>query len=114
MSEFNFPPPRPSLYNKSVLQRVPSFGLTCVFGNMRVQDQVKLQRLIKMAGRIICMDQESATNLYTKLKRESILQDSTHPLHSKFSRSSSRRRGKRLLQKKIKTDRYGDSYSNSH
>lgn len=113
MSEFNFPPPRPTLY-KSVLQRAPSFGLTCVFGNMRVQDQVKLQRLIKTAGRIIGIDQESATNLYTKLKLEGILQDSTHPLHSKLSRSSSRTRGKRLLRKKIKTDRYRDSYSNSH
>ena len=40
---------------------------------------------LKMVERIIDLDQESATNLYTKfihLKLESLLQDTTHPLHS--------------------------------
>lgn len=75
----------------SVLQSVLSFGLICVLGNMRKQDQDRLQRQIRTAGKIIGIDQETATSLYTKLilqKLEKILQDSTHPLHSKFSRSS--------------------------
>ncbi|CAB1328813.1 unnamed protein product, partial [Coregonus sp. 'balchen'] len=94
-------------------QSVMSFGLICMFGNMRAQDKVKLQRLIKAGGRIIGIDQESATSLYTNLilqKLESILQDNTHFLHSKLCHNSSWTRGMRLLQKKIRMDIYGNSF----
>ncbi len=62
-----------------------SFGLICVIGNMRAQDQDKLQRMIKMARRVIGCDQLSAAQMWKDLilsKADRILSDSTHPLHN--------------------------------
>ena len=99
------------MFYKAVLQSVLSFGLVCTFGNMRVQDHAKLQRMIKTASRIIGVDQVSAAELYDHLilkKADQILNDPTHPLHQKFCRST--RSSGRFLQNKIRTTRYSKSF----
>ncbi len=55
------------MFYKTVLQSVLTFGLLCTFGNMRAQDQAKLQRMIKTASKIIGIDQVSAARLYKEL-----------------------------------------------
>lgn len=47
------------LFYKTVLQNALSFGLVCMFGNMRKHDQNKLQRLAKSANKIIQCSQTS-------------------------------------------------------
>ena len=99
------------MFYKSVLQSILSFGLTCVFGNMRVKDQMKLQRMIKMASRVIGCSQTSAEQLCKDLivsKAERILNDPAHPLYSKFKRGC--RGNGRILQRKITTNRFGNSF----
>ena len=99
------------LFYKTILQSILSFGLICVFGNMRNQDQCKLQRMIKMASRVIGCDQMSAAQLCKDLilsKAERILNDPTHPLHNRF-RLSCRGKG-RILQRKIRTTRFSKSF----
>lgn len=99
------------LFYKSVLQSVLSFGLVCVFGSMRKQDQDKLQRIIKTASRIIGCNLTSAAQLFQDIirhKAESIIGDTTHPLHDRFQLSKC---GKgRLLQRKIRTTRFSRSF----
>uniref|UniRef100_A0A9J7XIF0 Reverse transcriptase domain-containing protein n=1 Tax=Cyprinus carpio carpio TaxID=630221 RepID=A0A9J7XIF0_CYPCA len=99
------------MFYKSLLQSVLSFGLICVFGNMHVKDQKKLQRMIKMASRIIGIDQVSVAQLYNELiskKTDQILNDPTHPLYHKFIRSN--RSTGRILQQRIRTERYNKSF----
>jgi hypothetical protein len=70
------------LFYKTVLQSLLSFGLVCVFGNMRKGDQDKLQHLVKTASKIIGCSQTSVTQLWADLvvdKAERILRDPTHP-----------------------------------
>ncbi|KAK0146668.1 RNA-directed DNA polymerase from mobile element jockey [Merluccius polli] len=95
------------LFYKSLLQSILSFGLICVFGNLRVQNQKKLQRIIKSASRVIGVDQASTIQLYNELilgKMEHILADPTHPLFPTFVRST--RSNGRILQRAIRTARY--------
>ncbi len=99
------------LFYQSLLQSILSFGLICVYGNMHVQEHKKLQRIIKMASRVIGVDQTSAEDLYNELilrKMDQILTDTTHPLHPKFLRST--RLNDRLLQRPIRTVRYQKSF----
>lgn len=99
------------MFYKSFLQSVLSFGLICVFGNMHVKDQGKLQRMIKMASRIIGIDQVSVAQLYNELilkKTDQILKDPAHPLHYKFMRSN--RSTGRIIQQRIRTERYNKSF----
>ena len=75
------------LFYKFVLQIILSFGLICVFGNMRKQDQDRLQRRIRRSSRIIGCDQMSAAQLRKDLiwsTADCILIDPTHPLHKRF------------------------------
>ena len=54
---------------------------------MYIQDQKKLQRIVKIASRIIGVDQISVAQLHNDLslkKIDQILNDSTHPLHLTF------------------------------
>ena len=93
------------MFYKTLLQSVLSFGLICAFGNMYIQGQKKLQRIVKIASRIIGVDQVSDLSLK---KIDQILYDSTHPLHLTFLRSS--RSSGRILQRKIRTTRYNKSF----
>ena len=75
------------MFYKTLLHSVLSFGLICAFGNMYTQDQKKLQRIIKVASRIIGVDQVSVAQLYNDLslkKIDQIQNDLTHPLHLIF------------------------------
>ena len=77
------------------------------FGNKRKQDQDKLQRMIKMASRVIGCNQMSAAQLCEDLilsKAERILSDPTHPLHNRFQQSH--RGWGRMRQRKIKSTRF--------
>ena len=68
-----------------------SVGLICAFGNVYIKDQKKLQRIVQTASKIIGVDRVSVAQLYNDLslrETEQILNDSTHPLHQKFLRSS--------------------------
>uniref|UniRef100_A0A671TU97 Reverse transcriptase domain-containing protein n=1 Tax=Sparus aurata TaxID=8175 RepID=A0A671TU97_SPAAU len=99
------------MFYKSLLQSVLSFGIICAFGNMYIQDQKKLQRVVKIASRIIGVDQVSVAQLHNDLslnKIDQILNDSTHPLHLSFLRSS--RSSGRILQRKIRTTSYNKSF----
>ena len=84
------------MFYKTLLQSVLSFDLICAFGNMDIQDQKKLLRIVKIASKIIGVDQISVALLHNDLslkKIDQILNDSTHTLHLMFlssSRSSGR------------------------
>ena len=81
-----------------------------MFGSLRSKDQQLLTRIVKQASRIICAEQAHPDILYKNLvlkKINSILTDYTHPLFNKFVKSN---RSNRILQCKIKTNRYGKSF----
>ena len=56
------------MFYKTLLQSVLSFGLICAFGKMYIQDKKKLQRIVKIASRIIGVDQVSVTQLHNDLR----------------------------------------------
>ena len=60
------------IFYKTLLQSVLSFGLICAFGNMYFQDQKKLQRVVKIASRIIGVDQVSVAQLHSDLSLNKI------------------------------------------
>ena len=78
-------------FYKTVLQSVLSFGLVCVFGNMRKGDRDKLQRLVKTASKMSGCSQTSVTQLWADLvadEAERILRDPSHPLYRRFQLSN--------------------------
>ena len=93
-----------------ILQSILTFCLICVFGNMRNQDKALLEKIVKQGSRIIGHQQDSLDSLF-KLnlcnKIKLILSDGSHPLHGKFLQNS---RSNRLLQRRIRTGRYGSSF----
>ena len=98
------------MFYKSVVQSILTFCLICVFGNMRSLDQAKLGRVVKHASNVIGIQQEFPDDLYRSLlcnKVKGILLDRLHPLHCKFQQSF---RSNRLLQRTIRTRRYGSSF----
>ena len=98
------------MFYKSALQSIITYCLVSVFGNMRAQDRGKLDRVIKQANRITGTDGSMVEGLYKSLmlnKVESILSDETHPLNVQFNRSA---RSNRLLQLRINTKRYANSF----
>ena len=77
---------------------------------MRTNDRIKLERIVKQASKVIDLQQESPEALYKSLmcnRIESVLADSSHPLHAEFQTNS---RSHRFLQRRIRTHRYGSSF----
>ena len=78
------------LFYNIVLQICPpKFCLTCINGNMRAQDNVKLGRVFKHANKVIGIQQALPGDLYKSPllnKITFISYDSSHPLHLKFQK----------------------------
>jgi len=83
---------------------------------MYIKDQNKLQQIVKTACTIIGVDHVSLAQLYNDLSlknTEQILNDPTHPSLSEFLKKQQvvdYWSIGRLLQKKIRTTRYNNSF----
>ena len=98
------------MFYTTIIQSVLSFSLICVFGSMRSRDKDAFLKVVKQARRITGTQLQSPEALYTAqvcTKVDMILSDPSHPLHSKFLMS---RRGDRLLQRRIRTQRFSNSF----
>ena len=98
------------MFYKSIVQSVLSFSLICVFGSLRSRDKAAFLVVVKQARRITGTQLETPEAIYNAQvcsKVDMILSDPSHPLHNKFTMS---RRGDRLLQRRIRTQRFNNSF----
>ena len=99
-----------NIFYTSSIQSLISFGIICYGGNLNMSHIKKLNRIIKNASQIMNSHNRSFFELYndaTSKKANTILEDTNHPLHSEYIKST---RSHRLLSKKARTDRYKNSF----
>lgn len=111
LNSFNIDKTILEMFYITVVQSVLSFSLVCVFGNMRSRDKGTFHRVVKQAQRItksqLLLSPEVLYNAQVCSKVDLILSDPSHPLYPKFVSSS---KGCRLLQRKIRTQRFNNSF----
>ena len=89
---------------RSLIESIISFNAVSWAGNLSVENKSKLNRIINTASKIVGGQQLQLSVLYqTALRRKAccILEDNTHPLHSRFQRLPSGRRFRVPLAKKL-------------
>ncbi len=81
---------------KSHVESTLQFNITAWYGNLGVRSKSKLQRIVRMAEKIIGRQQMQLEELYlaTYRKLSSVVSDFTHPLYSEFVMLPSGRRYK--------------------
>lgn len=83
------------LFYHAFIESILSFALAAWFGNLTLKNKNSLNKIVKWSSRLIGDPQLNVETLYTKqLQRitSSILNDSSHPLHTEFQLLPSRRR----------------------
>jgi hypothetical protein len=88
---------------KSLIESLLMYNISCWFGHLSVQNRAKLDRIVRLAGRIIGIQQVSVSALYRKTvlrKAKRILADPTHPLFPEFRLLPSGRRFDQPLARK--------------
>jgi len=88
---------------RSLVESILTFNTIAWFGNLNVKDKAKLTRIVKLAGKIIGLEQKPLSGLYelfVKRKARKIVNDPTHPLHDAFQMLPSGRRFRAPLAKR--------------
>jgi hypothetical protein len=88
---------------RSLVESILTFNAIAWFGNLNVKDKAKLTRIVKLAGKIIGLEQKPLSGLYelfVKRKAKKIVHDPTHPLHDAFQMLPSGRRFRAPLAKR--------------
>jgi hypothetical protein len=86
-----------------LVESILTFNAIAWFGNLNVKDKAKLTRIVKLAGKIIGLEQKPLSGLYelfVKRKAKKIVHDPTHPLHDAFQMLPSGRRFRAPLAKR--------------
>ena len=98
------------LFYRSLIQSIVTFNLACFCGNLSKENMKKLERVRKVAQRIIRTDLPTFTELYEKQvlsKLQRIMHDSSHPLNHLFKYNRS---GFRLTVPKTVRSRFRQSF----
>ena len=89
---------RPSIlqaFYKSFVESIMTFNITAWFGVMRAINRNPLDRVVRISGKIIGMDQEPLSSIHKKRtikKASQIYEDNTHTLHTHYNLMPSGRR----------------------
>ncbi|KAK3533856.1 hypothetical protein QTP70_032968, partial [Hemibagrus guttatus] len=82
------PPPILTMFYRGTIASILSSCITAWFGNCTISDRKTLQRLVKIAEKIIGLSLPSIADMYTTRcihKANSIVDDPTHPSHTIFT-----------------------------
>ena len=88
---------------RSLVLNVLTFNVVTLYGNLRVKERTKLNRIVNLASKIIGKQQETLSDIFNKFSRRKaikIVNDSSHPLNSNFTLLRSGRRYKVPLAKR--------------
>lgn len=99
-----------SLFYKSVIESILTFGIITYSGNATKNDLNKLTRIVKRCMKITgghCMSVEDLFDKLCKAKLTLILRDDTHPLHRHYQKLRS---GVRLQSIRCRTSRFSRSF----
>ena len=96
-----------TLFYQALIQSILSYNLVCYYGNATQQNQNRLDRVRRVAQRIIGDDLSSITNLFEQRllsKLDKIMKDQSHPLNQQYSfnRSGIRLRVPRTNRKRFR------------
>lgn len=112
LRSFNVAPQLLQMFYSSVVCSVLTFGSTCWGGNVSKQDRDRLDKVIRKAGGVVGLPQDSFDTLYnrrTTNKLKDILKDDTHPLRQDIDSRRIERSG-RFRVPKARTNRYSSSF----
>ena len=101
------------MFYQSVMASVLFFGITCWGGNNRAGDTSNLNRLVKKAGSVVgssLQGVEEVTRVRTAKKLDSILENSSHPLHLEITSYWSKRGNDRFAYPGRRCERLGKSF----
>ena len=101
------------MFYQSVMASVLFFGITCWGGNNRAGDTFNLNRLVKKAGSVVgssLQGVEEVTRVRTAKKLDSILENSSHPLHLEITSYWSKRGNDRFTYPGRRCERLGKSF----
>ena len=88
------------MFYQSVMASVLFFGITCWGGNNRASDTLNLDRLVRRAGSIVGSELEGVgvvARRRTSSKLDSILKNTSHPLHLEINGYWSKRGNNRFI-----------------
>ena len=83
------------LVYRSLVESVLSFNIVTWYGNLRVKEKARLNRVVNLASKVIGRKQKSLPDIYHQFvikKAKKILLDNTHPMHDSFQFLRSGRR----------------------
>ena len=98
------------LFDNTFIQSVLTSNFLSWYGNLSLQDKNKLNKLVKIAGKVCCVNLDSLDTLYNKRvikKVKKILKDDHHKLHNDYKFLPS---GKRLRSMATRTVRSNKSF----
>ena len=99
-----------TLFYHAFIESVLSFALAAWFGNLTLKNKNSLNQIVKWSSRLIGEQQPNVETLYTKQVQRltsSILNDSSHSLHTEFQLLPS---GRRFIIPRCKTKRHKNSF----
>ena len=91
------------LVYRSLVESILSFNIVTWYGNLGMRERTKLNRVVKMASKLIGRKQNSLSqiyNQYVKKKAQTIISDETHPLNEFLQLLPSGRRFRSPLWKR--------------
>lgn len=99
-----------TLFYKSIIESVLSFCLSCWYGYISVSDKKKLNKIVKCAKRLGCIDITDLNVLYKNTmlcKMSKIMKNVNHPLNMYFKMLPSEKRMSSIYSR---TCRYGNTF----
>ncbi|KAI4888729.1 hypothetical protein NFI96_004606 [Prochilodus magdalenae] len=106
----HLPPPILTTFYRGTIESILSSCITAWFGNCTASDRKSVQRVVRMAEKIIGVSLPTITDIYTTRcirKTTSIVDDHTHPSHTLFTLLPS---GKRYRSIRALTSRLCNSF----
>ena len=88
---------------RSLIESILSFNIICWFGILNVSEKNKLDRIVRLANKIIGVNQLSMKDLYVKAmnrKVKCVVSENSHPLFDQFQLLPSKRRYRVPMAKK--------------
>ena len=97
-------------FYRATIESLITFGIPCYGGNLSKQQELRLDRVILKAARVINISLHSFAELYDiniMKTAKKIGTDTKHPLNAEYQTSV---RSKRFISKKARTNRYKNSF----
>ena len=99
-----------TLFYRTFIESVLTFCVVVWFGNLNLADKNRLDRLVRVASKVIGVNQVQLSELYVwqvARKTQAILACTDHPLKGEFERLPS---GRRYRAPTHRTKMFGDSF----